>query len=391
VPEKMKRRKTVTDAFLSKKMDPAGHTPTTLQKVALLTKKMDKPSSVPLGEPSSVPWDETSGIPYGVPIGQSVATPNAISNGTPDATLDELPVVLNGNQFILYYICKQLTGKITTTTLINIETGIPVNTLKANLKRLRYFNVIDHRGRQHAGAGKFGFTTKTLKENIVLTGDENKVTRVLKAVNYDNLILNKHPTVHPTVHPIYSSSSSFSKETTTIDEVENILSTDPELGYWRQKGLTSKQMKEWIKITGNLENLTQSLCHCRYEMVDMNLEESKPIENVFNWFFKIIEKAGSYPKPKGYKSFEDKQIEQERVALEEKEKRIEEMKALSRKKWELERDETFWEMMTDSESKLYKECYGNLNNFAKSLKGKTLERSMRVEFDKIMDDRDKGI
>jgi hypothetical protein len=125
-------------------------------------------------------------------------------------------------------------------------------------------------------------------------------------------------------------------------------------------------------------------------MVDLNLEESKPIDNVFNWFFKIISKAGSYPKPKGYKSFEDKQVEQERTALKEKEKRIAELRSLSRKKWELDREETFWEMMADPESKLYRKCYGNLNNFAKNLKGKTLERSMRTEFDKIMDERDKG-
>jgi hypothetical protein len=390
VPEKKKRRKTVTDAFLSKKMDPAGHTPTTLQKVALLTKKMDKSSSAPLGESSSAPWDEASGMPYGVPIGQSVPTPNAISYGTPDATLDELPIVLNENQFILYYICKQLTGKITTTTLINIETGIPVNTLKANLKRLRYFNVIDHRGRQHAGAGKFGFTTKILKENIVLTGDENKATRILKGVNYDNLILNKHPRVHLTAHPICNSSSSSFPEKTTTSEIENTLSSHPELGYWRHKGLTEKQMSEWIKITGNLENLIQSLCYCRFDMVDLDQEQSKPIKNIFNWFFKIIEKAGAYPKPKGYKSFEDKQIEQERAALKEKEKRIEELRSLSRKKWELEREESFWEMMSDPAGNLYKECHGTLNNFAKKSKGRVLESSMRAEFDKIMDERDKG-
>ena len=390
MPEKKKRRKTVTDAFLSKKVDPGGHTSTTLQKVAQLTKKMDKPLGIASGEASGIPYD----VPIGVPIGLSVPTPNAIPDDTPNDTPDEKPIALNDNQFILYCICKLLAGEITTTTLINKETGISVNTLKANLKRLRYFKLIDHKGRQHAGAGKFGFTTKILKENIVLAGDENKVTKTLKAVNYDTLILNNYrkvrPTVYPTVYPIYSSSSSFSKKTTT-GEIENTLSSHPELGYWRHKGLTEKQMSEWIKITGNLENLIQSLCYCRFDMVDLDQEQSKPIDNVFNWFFKIIEKAGAYPKPKGYKSFEDKQIEQERAALEEKEKRITELRSLSRKKWELEREESFWEMMNDPAGNLYKECHGNLNNFAKSLKGKTLERSMRTAFDKIMDEKDKGL
>ncbi len=386
MPGKRKKRKTVTDAFLSKKVDPNGRTPITLQKVAQLTKQLDKASDIP----SDIPY----GAPIGIPIGQSVPTSNVIPYDIPQGTPDDLHIHLNENQFILYSICKMLNGQITTTTLISNETGISVNTLKANLKRLRYFNVIDHNGRQHAGAGKFGFTAEVLKKNIVLTGDENRVTKVLNAVNINNLILNKYRTVYPMVnlkaHPIYSSSSLLSNKTTTI-EIETILSTHPELGYWRQKGLTQKQMEEWTKITGNIENLIQSLCYCRYEMVDLNLEESKPIDNVFNWFFKILEKAGSYPKPKGYKSFEEKQIEQERKNLEEKRKRVEELKGLSRAKWELELEETFWEMLNDPEKDLYKECYGKLNKFAKKSKGKPFESSMRSVFDKIMNERDQGV
>jgi hypothetical protein len=79
------------------------------------------------------------------------------------------------------------------------------------------------------------------------------------------------------------------------------------------------------------------------------------------------------------------------MALKEKEKRIEEMKSLSRKKWELAREESFWEMMSDPAGNLYKKCRGTLNNFAKKSKGKVLESSMKSAFDKIMDERDKGI
>jgi hypothetical protein len=116
-------------------------------------------------------------------------------------------------------------------------------------------------------------------------------------------------------------------------------------------------------------------------MVDMNLEESKPIENVFNWFFRIIERTGHYPKPKGYKSFEEKQIEQERKTIEEKEKRIQELRELSRKKYEQEQEEKFWEMMNDADGDLYKQCHAKLNLFEKNLKGgPVFEKSMRKVF-----------
>ncbi len=62
----------------------------------------------------------------------------------------------------------------------------------------------------------------------------------------------------------------------------------------------------------NLENMIQYLCYCRFEMVDLGMEESKPVKNVFNWFFKILERTGSYSKPKGYKSYWEKQIIEQR-------------------------------------------------------------------------------
>jgi hypothetical protein len=350
-----------------------------------------QPVQIPTKIPSDPPTQKPSEIPTKIPSDPPTQKPSEIPTNKVDQSSMDLPTLVE-NEVVLYYCLKYLKGQTTTMSKIHQATNISTDTLRGCLKRLRKKEMIAEYGGLKNEAGQVGFSAKIAEKQFLLRGDQERLKHKLDVINYTHLpIISNHVIDQLDNQLLNSSSSFFSKETTTVGKVENILNSDPELGYWRQKGLTSKQMKDWIKITVNLENLTQSLCHCRYEMVDMNLEESKPIDNVFNWFFKIIEKAGSYPKPKGYKSFEDKQIEQERVAIEEKEKRIEEMKALSRKKWELERDETFWEMMTDSESKLYKECYGNLNNFAKKSKGKVLESSMRSSFDKIMNDSDKGI
>ena len=55
-------------------------------------------------------------------------------------------------------------------------------------------------------------------------------------------------------------------------------------------------------------------------MLNLDFEKSKPIKNVFNWFFRMLEKTSGYPKPKGYKSFHEKTIEMELKIIQEKEK-----------------------------------------------------------------------
>ena len=120
-------------------------------------------------------------------------------------------------------------------------------------------------------------------------------------------------------------------------------------------------------------------------MVNLGVEESKPIKNVFNWFFKIIEKTGSYPQPNGYKSHEEKQLEAEHEIVTQREKEAQEAKKLYQRKIEAEQDKKFWDMMNDPESDLYKQCFDSLNSFAKKqpTTGKGFEMSMRVAFDSL--------
>ena len=326
----------------------------------------DLPGVPAQGHPLDLPGVPAQGHPLDLP-------------GVPIQVASSKIVYLPKQQQIIYdhlLMTRGFSGQFNTPQLRK-ETGIAVSTIRKCITKLKALDVLRINYNSHINLFLYHINTKI---NVYRNTYHPALTGSPEG----------QPCNHQGVPKTDSSSSSFPEETTT-SEIEITLSSHPELGYWRQKGLTEKQMSEWIKITNSLENLIQSLCHCRFEMVDLNLEESKPIKNIFNWFFKIIEKAGAYPKPKGYKSFEDKQIEQERAALEEKEKRITELRSLSRKKWELEREESFWEMMNDPAGNLYKECRGTLNNFAKKSKGKVLESSMRAEFDKIMDERDKGI
>ena len=194
--------------------------------------------------------------------------------------------------------------------------------------------------------------------------------------------------VSPTCNQPNPFNSSSSLKKTTTKKIELILNNHPEFGYWRQKGLSPKQIEQWIKTTNfcSVETMIQYLCYCRFEMVDLGVEESKPIKNVFNWFFKIIEKAGGYPKPKDYKSHEEKQLETEREIVAQRKKEAQEAKELYQAKIEAEQDKKFWNMMNDPGSDIYKQCFDCLNPFAKKqhTTGKGFEMSMRATFDSLI-------
>ena len=209
------------------------------------------------------------------------------------------------------------------------------------------------------------------------------------------------PTVSATVY--YSSSSIYNKTTTTtkgenhkqtkspLDAIAEVLATHPELGYWRQKKLTPQQIQKWMEVSGaSLESMVQSLCHCRFEMVE--LDKEKDIQNVFNWFYKVIERAGFYPKPKGYQSYLERQLEIEKKLLAEKQERLKALAELQQQKKETERSLAFQEMLSQPDSELYQQCFSRLNKFTQNTKNTSLfERFMRDAFDQIMEEREQQL
>ena len=226
-----------------------------------------------------------------------------------------------------------------------------------------------------------------------------------------------HPEYQAEYHPKYQaqcqpplfpySSSSFFKKTTTTktgdppgtapdatteeQAIEQFLQTDPELGYWRDKGLTLKQIQQWMKLSNtSAADIFQSLCHCRFEMVDLDLETSKPVENVFNWFYRMIERVGYYPAPKGYKSFRQRQIERERLLLDERAKEIRDLQEIRQNKYEQELELAFQEMMNDQGGELFKICLCRIPPMAKEIsRGKLFESTMKVAFEEYTQEKER--
>jgi hypothetical protein len=333
------------------------------------------------------------------------------------------PALLTENQAILYFCLKILNGNVTSLNRISQETHISVYTLKSCLAKLRQENLLLYGGMTNCG-GRIGFTAKTINRPIVLRGNKNKFYSRLKAIKFSNLLfvapLDANPPgtseILPQFHPLdnlldhlpdghYSSSSYINNKTTTtksefhnstnddLAAIAQVLATHPELGYWRQKKLTPQQIKKWMELTGaSLESMIQSLCHCRFEMVEMDLEQQREIKNVFNWFYRIIERAGFYPRPKDYQSFEEKQIAMEKKLLAEKQERARVLAELRRQKIAAEREIAFQEMLADPSSELYQLCFSRLNKFTQETKLVSLfERAMRDAFEQVMDEREQEL
>ncbi|GAB6910144.1 hypothetical protein JCM12296A_59980 [Desulfosarcina cetonica] len=166
--------------------------------------------------------------------------------------------------------------------------------------------------------------------------------------------------------PSPNSSSNLNK-TTTYQDLEKILKTNPELAYWQSKGFTSKQMASWIsRFSLTTEDLVQSLCYCRFNLVENGIEESKNIRDPLDWIFKILERSGAHPRPNNYKSHHDKLIDREIARAEEIHRQAEALKKARMKKAEVENELKFEQMMQEGpEGDQYSVCFEKLPAFLK--------------------------
>jgi len=91
---------------------------------------------------------------------------------------------------------------------------------------------------------------------------------------------------------------------------------DAELFFWRDIGLTEKQIKTWLTEFDMTEDeLSLSLRYARFELLNRT-DVPKPI----SWFYGAITKSGFFPRPQNYKSL--KEIRAEEVL---KQRRLDEM------------------------------------------------------------------
>lgn len=166
--------------------------------------------------------------------------------------------------------------------------------------------------------------------------------------------------VKPLVKAVSSSSSySLNIKTTTIEEVmEQVRAME----YWQKDPnvVTKRHVQDWvIKTKVSLEFVPLYLERCEYHMVDMGKEKEldKP---AINYFYSVLKASSSYPEYKGFKSREEKRLEEEKRILEKKEKERAEREELWLKT-------EFYKMMDDPGCEMYRTCLGRITEFARNM------------------------
>jgi hypothetical protein len=269
-----------------------------------------------------------------------------------------------------------------TQTHISSTTGIPLPTVRQALRVMKDRGVLNYKRYQSEGRKGILFSINT---NVKI--DQNTDMSVILSVTNSSSNTSPTKSVTKSVTSLISSSSLLNKNTTTLKNIELILSSNPELGYWQELKLKPQQVKKWMdEIQINLEDIVDSLKHCRFDLVDNGLLESKPVRDPLSWLYKRLKQYGYYHAPKGYVSFEDKAIQRAKERLKKKQERAKELEAIRKAELETERKIAFEKMMADPKSELYKRCFSKLNKIEKRLKGKGLVISMRTVFDRLIDE-----
>lgn len=339
--------------------------------------------------------------PYTYPRTHPVTHP---SNLSPKQRITSPVWLLSRQQSkILWYLIKA--GGLTKREDIAICTGVPFGTVKNLISSLHRDGFIS-KPKPYTDRAFRGFSydlNRQLCEQFMTErGDSvfnEKVSdnllhpvthHITRPESYQNLGPVTRPvtglSTNPVTHPENNHYSSSLETNSTTEDFDNLLKTDPELGYWQDKGLQPQQIKSWMEETRMSQALMlQSLRHCRFDMIDNNFEESKPVQNVFNWFYSIIRKTGHYPKPSGYLSWNEKMLQIEKALLEEQEAENRQMEELRIRKYTLEVDRKFQEMMNDPQGDTYKKVFERLSPLERELKeGIAFEKSMRRRFDEII-------
>ena len=278
---------------------------------------------------------------------------------------------LNENQGrILLFLYEQGAG-LTNMDIVCAETGVAYGTARAAVETLMREGYITHKARHNGHSFRgFEYTMNShlcsLYVNRVRGGDQNQGT--WQSIKQSTRQSSKQSDNQP---PPLSSSSKEEKSTTT----ENTdLLKDPELGYWRDKGVNSRQIQKWAEeFAMEQDQVIQSLKYCRYEMVVLNYEEEKQINNPLNWFYKVMQRSGLYPKPSGYKSLAELRVEQ-------MEESAREAETLRQRQQKAEKTLEFQRIISDPDGPEYQSLLERAGEFSREVGGKTLEMEMESIF-----------
>jgi len=288
----------------------------------------------------------------------------------------------NENQGRLLLFLYEKGGGLTNMDIVVAETGVAYGTARAGIDVLIREGYITYKAR-HNGHNFRGFEYAMNNHLCSLYaarihGDQNEQSAGQTIRQSSNQTINQtmRQVIGQTGNQALAVVSSYKDlQSTTTENLETTdLLRDPELAYWKEKGVSNRKIHDWAdEFQMPVDQVIQSLKYCRYEMVVLNQEEEKQIAKPDNWFYKIMQRSGVYPKPTNYKSLVEIRAEQmEQAAREAAEARERQIAA--------EQELAFQNILSNTTSDAYKELLSRVSDFAREMGGKALETAMREIF-----------
>ena len=305
------------------------------------------------------------------------------------------PVPLSPNEMILYLCIKKLNGSFSTLNHLSEKTGIPYGSIRRYKYNLVNQHLINFESNKNLGMLKGFYATLTdVPAQLLCTENEAIAFReTFQKIDFSDLSIIKKIDLEmldsdQNKSSSYVLSSKESSKKTTTDEIKKILATHSELKYWVGKGINPGKVQDWMQeFDQSLQSIVRSLCHGQFELTDLGKEKSIPVKSPLGWFHGTLKKTGGiFPEPKGYMSFEAKELEKEQKESEERKKKLEELRTIRAKKEEEEFELRFEQMMADPAGELFRECEAMLDDFARRRKGTgTFDIAMKAALEKIED------
>ncbi|MGV8057601.1 MAG: hypothetical protein AB2L12_06220 [Smithellaceae bacterium] len=167
----------------------------------------------------------------------------------------------------------------------------------------------------------------------------------------------------PTVKQTDLLSSSIFNTKLLLIEISETFATHPDFAFWIEEKLESATVLRWIDefsdIPIKVEDMLLYLSRCSYDLTTLNKKASLKNTPV-NYFYGCIKRNKTYLPPQGFKTLEERILEDKRKIVEELESRVRELQELEEKEKQANIEIKFREMMREETGELYNTCLNNI-------------------------------
>ena len=173
-----------------------------------------------------------------------------------------------------------------------------------------------------------------------------------------------------------------------LTEITETFETHPDFVFWVEEKLEPETVLRWIDefsdISIKAEDMLLYLSRCSYDLTTLNKKASLKNTPV-NYFYGCIKRNKTYLPPQGFKSLDERILEDKRKIVEGLENRVRELQELEEKEKQANIEIKFCEMMGEETGELYNACLNNIPSVFKDSdrSGPGFKTAMKQAFIKI--------